>query len=1484
MATTVEPRDGTQPYVDADEYIDFQLAKTQSQIKATEILTSASWLGLATLGYVLTFVVLDQWVMPGGFGAWTRAIWLGGLVLGGGTWLVTGILRPWFKTVHELYAAKAIESADPTLKSSLLNLVDLQIHNRKSQSALVRTSMEKRAAVELSRVDVDHAIDRQTLLRVAYGLLGMVVVCSLYVLLSPKDAFSSVQRLLLPSSQTAVATRTSIANLTPEDTRILAGELLTVEADILGQVPPQVTLLFTTADREFVDQPIEMQKAEEGISRYRGVISGEKGRGLMQNITYRLEAGDARTRDFNVEVLEPPTSQVESVHYEFPAYMKLEAKQRTGGHIDAWEGTKLRLTATTNLPVKSAMLVMTDTDNPLAKGEEVRMTITSGKQLTAEWPLEFRSDGTFARYYHIECTTPKGESDPQPKVYSIKIQPDQRPEVSLLHPTQDLERPANAVVPLLVKAADPDFLLRFVTLKVEKGGEELMTAALLGDEARPAFEGTYDLQLEKLGAAGLQPGDEILYWIEARDNKQPQGNRSTTPRLKIKITAPAKADELAKQLEEDREKQKEQAEEANSENNPLEPQPPQSDAAPEKEPRLSKPIEKKPEPRPGDPKTRKKDTENPEQPEQKPEDGANQPEQQPNKPEGEEKQGEKGQGQPQPRQKGQQGQEQRQPVGKQPDGKPEGDEGGEGEGQEEKSSKGQEGKSEGKTGQDKSRQQSGNGKQQDPSKKKADDEEALKKFLEKEQQQEPESNSEESGKESQAGDDPSDKSSDGEQKSSDKKAPGEQSPQNDKSKKPEPGSDGTQPQPDKSKPGQDKSQNQPGADKQGKEKSNAGGEQPKRGEGEKKPQASDGQDSPDNKPHADQKQGQTQSGKTPQPSENGTPQPGKEGSGDTKPEDRKPGQPGTNDKSMKKPGQGEDQDPNEKNEKKTDDGTPGESPKNPKDGNSDKQPGDVTNEKKDPKGAKPQANDKPGDGATAPGEDKPGGKKQPGPANKPTDEKGPEDNNAAEKGPGNGTKPKGDKKPGTEAEKNGEKSSPEMKGEETPAEDGPDAQKRQADGTETGKGVGQEKPEGEAPQAQNKLDRKPESKPGAMRDSEKPRDPNVKPEEGSKTAKTTKTKSDGSARPDDPMKGAGKEPGQPEEKRPGSEPSQDDQNPGKGSPKQKSQKPDSGEEGGGTPQDKGTPGSKQKGQGDTENKPGDQTPDMKKEGGKPGEKAGEGSKSKPAQDGTAEKKPGQGGEPSSDKPDGESKDSPMPGEGKSDEGKPGEGKPGDGKPGEGKPGESGKGEPKPGANQPGQPGEGKPGTGKPGKGKSGGQPGQSGATPGEGGNSDDQTGNEPGNGQPGKPDPERRNLPPADQEQADLEAAEKANEEFARKASNLVLKKLRKDLDRGEVDQKMLDELGWKKEDMERFVQRLENQLADPGDDQSPESIASRRQFEETLKSLGLSSKTRLRKAVGGKPTRVNELGDRKIAPPPEYQELFEEYTKDLAKPTTKSR
>src|SRR4029077_2039517 len=120
------------------------------------------------------------------------------------------------------------------------------------------------------------------------------------------------------------------------------------------------------------------------------------------------------------------------------------------GHIDGWEGTTVSVKATTNLPVKSATIVLTDVEDTEAKGEEISMQVTDETKLSATWKLEFRSDGTSARYYHIKVKTAKGETDPAPTQYTLRIRPDQRPEVALLSPTSDLDMPANGIIALVI--------------------------------------------------------------------------------------------------------------------------------------------------------------------------------------------------------------------------------------------------------------------------------------------------------------------------------------------------------------------------------------------------------------------------------------------------------------------------------------------------------------------------------------------------------------------------------------------------------------------------------------------------------------------------------------------------------------------------------------------------------------------------------------------------------------------------------------------------------------------------------------------------------------------------------------------------------------------------------------------------------------------------------------------------------------------------
>ncbi|MFN0198050.1 MAG: hypothetical protein ACKVT0_14990 [Planctomycetaceae bacterium] len=559
MSTTLQEPSASPSagYVDSKSFISLKLAKTRSTIKSTEIFTSLMGATAMIVGYLFLFVVADHWLVPQGIGYVPRLLLLIGLVTVTSVWLALKVVVPYIKKVHTLYAAQVLEQSDPQFRGNLLNLVDLQRSGRDVSQHII-SALEKRAAVKLSETNVEQAVNHRGLLNASYALLALVVMSCLYTVFSPKPITPSILAALLPTPERAVATRTEISGIKPGDTTVLARSQMEVTADILGELPEEVTLHYSTADRKHVDEPIRMHPVEEGLRSYRAIINGENGKGILQNLTYSISAGDAVSPTFSVTVKQPPSATVKSVRLTYPKYMVLDSKSQPGGHIDAWEGTTVRVDATANKPITSALLLFIDEENSKVKAEEISMDIKDGVHLSLEWPLSIRSDGTSPRFYRIQCRDDEGSTDPAPTLYTLNIRPDLPPEVTLHDPTQDLELPANATVPLAVTAQDPDFLLRYVILRVEKEGEPIWEEPLFEGSPQQDFQGFHDFQLKGLN---LQPGEIISYWIEAHDNKEPVANRRSTPKLNIRIEEPVTEDEAQKLLEEQKQEQKQKLEE-----------------------------------------------------------------------------------------------------------------------------------------------------------------------------------------------------------------------------------------------------------------------------------------------------------------------------------------------------------------------------------------------------------------------------------------------------------------------------------------------------------------------------------------------------------------------------------------------------------------------------------------------------------------------------------------------------------------------------------------------------------------------------------------------------------------------------------------------------------------------------------------------------------------------------------------------------------
>lgn len=536
-------------YVEFDEYIDFQLQKTRQSMKVTDIATAVCGISVAVLAYLLVFAVCDHWLIPGGFGYFWRVALLAGLVVGTCLWVGIRVVMPSLRRINQLYAAKAIEGVSPELQSNLINWVDLR-HAGREVSPLILRSIEKRAAVSLSHADVEEAVDRQTLLKVLYALVAVVFLFAAYVVISPKKVGPSIWRALMPTSDVQVATRTQIEKVDPPGTEVPAGSVLEVTADLLGDVPPQVVLKYSTADRRVVDRAVEMRLLEDGLKRYRCVLDGEKGEGLLQDLDFWIEAGDAQSPSYHVTVIQPPSATITEVAYDFPKYTLKERETQPNANIDTFEGSTVTITATTNMPVKSAVLQFSDDDKFASKGEEKVVRVSDGTRLSVDWKAEFRSDGSFPKFYRVQVRTESGLSDPSPAVNSILLRRDVPPEIELVAPKVNMSLFANAIVPIVVKARDPDFLLRDVQLFAMKKEQQIFDK-VLGEQRVSDTEVRFDWRLADLD---LKAGDEVTMYVAARDNKEPFSNRKESQRRVITIIEPGTQKQVDEQLAKDKQK------------------------------------------------------------------------------------------------------------------------------------------------------------------------------------------------------------------------------------------------------------------------------------------------------------------------------------------------------------------------------------------------------------------------------------------------------------------------------------------------------------------------------------------------------------------------------------------------------------------------------------------------------------------------------------------------------------------------------------------------------------------------------------------------------------------------------------------------------------------------------------------------------------------------------------------------------------------
>jgi len=524
---------------------------TRRRVRTVDLACGLTTFAAAILAYLFVCAQVDHWLVSGGLGFWGRFFFWAVMLAAGGYYLVRNVAPLLLYRISPVFAAYAIEQGWPSFKNSLINFLFLRRQRdefaKDELARRVYQGLESQAAAGLSRVSAETAVDRSHLVRVGYLLAGVVAVCCFYLAISPKSLLASFGRVLWPWASIPAPTWVTIDAVEPGDVAAYQGDTIVVSAEVHRlRASDTVHLVYRSADGQTVGQvPMAVPEHE-----YRYQAELPPGRlGLQQDLAYWLSAGDCTTRRFRIEVQTPLAIAVDRVEYKYPAYTGLPPRTvLRDGDLRVIEGTEATIHATASHEIASAYIeldgesrqtVRMDTSGPAAAGRvTLKLNPEDPKQPDAIRRPEFTS-------YQLRFLDAKQRENRRPVRHRIEVDPDGKPKVRFVAPT-DGEVPLLASDSLELKvAAEDDFGLRRVVIVAEVAGKPLEKIPPLVEVAAPqkALQGPVERSYQfKPAQWNLKGGERVTYWAEAYDNKEeadkPAYQKAETEKRVIVIVAP----------------------------------------------------------------------------------------------------------------------------------------------------------------------------------------------------------------------------------------------------------------------------------------------------------------------------------------------------------------------------------------------------------------------------------------------------------------------------------------------------------------------------------------------------------------------------------------------------------------------------------------------------------------------------------------------------------------------------------------------------------------------------------------------------------------------------------------------------------------------------------------------------------------------------------------------------------------------------------
>ena len=516
------------------------------------------WTGAAIVFTGLLAIVVGEsivdWLMP--LPSPVRLALLAGLVIAVGYLLYKHLIKPLRASLTLRDVALNVERHHPSLEDRLVSAV--QFGNREPNDAIEAHMLQRLledTTESVKGIDFKATVDSsRTRKHVGIALL-VLAGCVVLSLLFPSEIHTSLLRVLVPWEKTEPILTTKLT-VTPGNARILRGKSLPIHVTVTGKSADKVVLTYTARAR------LQSPPTEEGRSAAPRDALAEQQINMVQNaedkrgfayelfnidadIKYYVQANEATSERYTVEVFEMPRVTDIAVAYTYPDYTQLKPVVQQGtGDIHAVVGTRAEIRITTNKAIQTAAFTVknrapTETDEPAAEPSAqtpTEMVISDGNILTTT--VDVTEDGTYA----VELLCIDGFNNEIPVEYKIRAVPDNAPEVVIKEPGRDVKATKLEEVQIIAEAKD-DYGVEKLSLMYRIGARDLQelapekveidnvdfglrkgTSQQLQSSPNASrtteIRGTYTFYMEEFDVA---PGEVISYYAQVTDNNTRTG-------------------------------------------------------------------------------------------------------------------------------------------------------------------------------------------------------------------------------------------------------------------------------------------------------------------------------------------------------------------------------------------------------------------------------------------------------------------------------------------------------------------------------------------------------------------------------------------------------------------------------------------------------------------------------------------------------------------------------------------------------------------------------------------------------------------------------------------------------------------------------------------------------------------------------------------------------------------------------------------------